>query len=259
MLEITPLNAFDDNYIWMISQPGAEAAVAVDPGDETPVLDWLEARGKRLAAILITHHHHDHTGGIPELAAAYPGVQVYGPAGNSIRGVTHPLAEGGRVSLEGLEGAWEVLEVPGHTAGHIAYLGDGVLFCGDTLFAGGCGRVFDGTFEQLSASLERIAALPPETRIYCAHEYTLANLGFAAWVEPDSPQLKARTAEAELLRQAGRPTLPSTLNLELETNPFLRTAVPSVRQAAERAAGRPLETTAQVFTALRQWKDREYD
>jgi len=259
MLEITPVNAFEDNYIWMISQPGAEVAVAVDPGDESPVLEWLEASGKRLAALLITHHHYDHIGGIPELTAAFPGIPVYGPAGHSIRGVTHPVSEGDRVVLDGLEGVWDVLEVPGHTAGHVAYLGSGVLFCGDTLFAGGCGRVFDGTFEQLSASLERIAALPPETLVYCAHEYTLANLGFATWVEPDSPQVKARTAEAESLRRAGAPTVPSRLSLELQTNPFLRTSAPGVRQAAERAAGRPLESTAQVFTALRQWKDRDYD
>jgi len=259
MLEITPVNAFDDNYIWMLSQPGAAAAVAVDPGDETPVLDWLRSQGNHLTAILITHHHYDHIGGIPELTAAFPGIPVYGPAGHSIRGVTHPVAEGDRVILDGLDGVWVVLEVPGHTAGHVAYYGEGSLFCGDTLFAGGCGRVFDGTFEQLSASLQRIAALPPETQLYCAHEYTLANLGFAAWVEPDSAAVKNRTSEAESLRQAGRPTVPSRLSLELETNPFLRTSVPSVRQAAARASGRSLESTAQVFTALRQWKDREYD
>jgi len=154
---------------------------------------------------------------------------------------------------------FRVLEVPGHTATHIAYLGDGMLFCGDTLFAGGCGRVFDGTFEQLAASLRRIAALPPETLCYCAHEYTLANLGFANWVEPDSLALAARACDAQRLRDAGEPTVPSTLELELATNPFLRTEVPEVIEAARRFAGRELGSNAEVFTALRRWKDEKYD
>jgi hydroxyacylglutathione hydrolase len=149
--------------------------------------------------------------------------------------------------------------VPGHTAGHIAYYGVDALFCGDTLFAAGCGRVFDGTFEQLSVSLQRIAGLPAETRVYCAHEYTLDNLGFAIWVEPESEAVARRIVEEQAKRQAGLPTLPSTLSLELATNPFLRTGEQSVHLAAEKAAGRALETPGEVFTALRQWKDREYD
>lgn len=259
MLEITPVQAFEDNYIWMLGNPGSSDFVAVDPGDEAPVLTWLAQRDARLSAILITHHHYDHVGGLPELTAAFPGITVYGPAGNDIRGVTQPVREGDRLSPAGLDAEFQVLEVPGHTAGHIAYYGEGALFCGDTLFAAGCGRVFDGTFEQLSASLLRIAGLPAQTRIYCAHEYTLANLGFAAWVEPDSAALRVRSEREKARRSAGEPTLPALLQTELETNPFLRTGDAGVRAAAERYAGHPLQSDAEVFTALRRWKDREYD
>jgi hydroxyacylglutathione hydrolase len=259
MMEISPVRAFEDNYIWMLSQQGVNAAVAVDPGDETPVFEWLRAQAKRLVAILITHHHYDHTGGVPELVEAYPGIPVYGPSRESIRGVNQPLVDGDRISFDGLDGSLTVLDVPGHTAGHIAYFGDGALFCGDTLFAAGCGRVFDGTLAQLSHSLQRIAGLPADTGIYCAHEYTLDNLGFAVWVEPESEALKRRIVEEQRKRQAAEPTLPSALSLELETNPFLRAGVRQVREAAERASGRPLSTPVEIFTALRQWKDREYD
>jgi hydroxyacylglutathione hydrolase len=259
MLEITPVRAFEDNYIWMIAAPGSDLALVVDPGDETPVLEWLQAQGKRLGAILITHHHYDHTGGIPELVQAYPGIPVYGPARESIRGLTHPLKEGERVAISGNESSLQVLEVPGHTAGHIAYYGEGALFCGDTLFAGGCGRVFDGTFEQLSNSLQRIAELPADTQIYCAHEYTLDNLGFAVWVEPESRAVHSRIEREQVKRQAGEPTLPAPLSLELETNPFLRTEVSQVQEAAERFVGQRLTSATEIFTALRRWKDREYD
>jgi hydroxyacylglutathione hydrolase len=259
VVEITPLPAFDDNYIWLLGNPGAKQIVAVDPGDETPVLDWLRQHEASLSGILITHHHYDHVGGMPELVAAFPGIPVYGPAGSQIRGVTHPVSEGDVVTIDGLDAKLQAMEVPGHTASHIAYYGEGALFCGDTLFAAGCGRVFDGTFEQLSHSLQRIAALPAETRIYCAHEYTLDNLGFAQWVEPDSAALRQRVEDEKAKREANLPTLPAPLELELATNPFLRTEKANVREAAEKAAGHSLSTTAAVFTALRQWKDREYD
>ena len=259
MLQVTPVRAFDDNYIWMLFTAGSDQAVAVDPGDETPVLDWLQVQGKRLAAILITHHHYDHTGGVPELVEAYPDIPFYGPARESIRGVNHPVGEGDNISLEWAGEILQVLDVAGHTAGHVAYLGAGSLFCGDTLFAAGCGRVFDGSFEQLAASLQRIAGLPAETRIYCAHEYTLDNLGFAAWVEPESEAVQQRISREQAKRQSGVPTLPSSLELELLTNPFLRTDIPEVKAAAEKAAARILSDHTAVFTALRQWKDREYD
>jgi len=307
MLNISPIPAFDDNYIWLLRQQGHQQATVVDPGDEAPVIARLEAEGLELAAILLTHHHGDHIGGVADLLGRWPQARVYGPRDRRIRLVTDPVGEGDRISPPGLATALRVIEVPGHTATHIAYLADpggaagdavvgtaavlsptastdrppstgtgaedggargaakaplgdaGALFCGDSLFASGCGRVFDGTFDQLAASLARIAALPPDTLIYCAHEYTLANLGFADWVEPDSPALAERRARVETLRAAGQPTVPSSLAEELATNPFLRTHQPGVRAAAEAFAGQPLATEAQVFTALRQWKDGRYD
>ena len=259
MLEITPVPAFADNYIWILRSPPDRRVAVVDPGDEDPVLEYLSREGLRLGAILITHHHGDHTGGIRGLLQAYPGTPVYGPANERIPAVGERLAEGDCIRPPGLDQALQVLDVPGHTAGHIAYLGAGALFCGDTLFAAGCGRVFGGTLEDLHASLQRIAGLPAETRVYCAHEYTLANLGFARWVEPESPALEAREASERAKRATGLPTLPSRLGDELASNPFLRTSVPEVRRAAEAFAGRPLGREAAVFAALRTWKDKEYD
>ncbi|NEV63788.1 hydroxyacylglutathione hydrolase [Thiorhodococcus minor] len=258
MLDVQPIPAFSDNYIWLLSESKGAAAV-VDPGDADPVLARLRETGLRLTAILVTHHHQDHTGGIEELMAAYPGVRSYGPRDRRIRGLTDPVGEGETFQPAGLDTRLGVMEVPGHTSSHIAFLGDGRLFCGDTLFAAGCGRVFDGTFEQLAHSLERIGALPGSTLCYCAHEYTLANLGFAAWVEPQSAALSARIETAQQLREQGEPTVPSGLDLELGTNPFLRTREPSVIAAAEAYTGRGLSTASEVFTALRRWKDEKYD
>jgi hydroxyacylglutathione hydrolase len=259
MLQVTPIPAFDDNYIWVLRSQDASRAVVVDPGDEAPVLDWLQHNSVTLSAILITHHHYDHVGGIAELKETFPGLPVFGPARESIRGITAPLREGDRPAIPGLQADFQVLEVPGHTAGHIAYYGEGALFCGDTLFAAGCGRVFDGTFEQLADSLQRIAQLPEQTQIYCAHEYTLDNLGFARWVEPDSQRVMQRLEHEQQKRLSRAPTLPSSLALELETNPFLRTTVPSVLAAAEKVSGRSLSEHREVFKVIRQWKDREYD
>lgn len=259
MNDIRPIPAFDDNYIWLMTQPPGSNAVVVDPGDANPVIETLETEGLTLTAVLITHHHGDHCGGLAELQDRWPGLRVYGPDDSRIRRLTHRHHDGDRIRPEGLAAELEVLEIPGHTASHIGFLSDGVLFCGDTLFACGCGRVFDGTFEQLALSLRRIAALPGDTRCYCAHEYTLANLGFARWVEPDNPDLIRRQQEAERTRAQDLPTVPSTLALELATNPFLRTSEPEVIAAAERWAGRPLDGPVEVFTALRRWKDRDYD
>lgn len=259
MIQVRPIPAFDDNYIWLLTRPGHPGCAVVDPGDEDPVIETLAGEGLRLDTILVTHKHGDHIGGIRGLKARWPDARVYGPLGEPISTLEQRLHGGDRVELPGLGVAFEVLDVPGHTEGHIAYLGEGMLFCGDTLFAGGCGRVFSGTFAQLSDSLIRIGALPPQTRVYCAHEYTLANLGFAAWVEPDSAALAERTAAARAARARGEPTVPSTVELELATNPFMRTDRPDVIAAASNWAGRPLDGRAEVFRALRTWKDRDYD
>jgi len=252
MLDIHPIRAFKDNYIWLL-RSGANAAV-VDPGDAQPVLDYVARNGVRLVAILATHHHPDHVGGVADLLTAGR-VPVYGPRGESIPVVTHPLGEGDRISVAELGVTFSVLEVPGHTRGHIAYYGADSLFCGDTLFACGCGRLFEGTPEQMYASLQKLAALPGETRVYCAHEYTLDNIRFARAVEPDNAALEAREGRERERRNAGLPTLPSTLALELQTNPFLRCAQPPVVESASRHGGARLSDPVGVFAAVRAWKN----
>jgi hydroxyacylglutathione hydrolase len=256
MITIIPIPAFADNYIWTLRR--GDAAVVVDPGDAAPVLDYLAREKAKLAAILATHHHNDHVGGVPALVAKF-GVPVFGPANETIPDRTRALREGDTVDVPGLGVTLRVLDIPGHTAGHIAYFGDvdGVpsLFCGDTLFAAGCGRLFEGTPQQMWTSLSALAALPLPTRVYCGHEYTLANLRFAQAVEPDNAALWERQAREEGKRAQGTPTLPSTIELERATNPFLRAKVPAVRAAAERHAGRPMRDDVETFAALRAWKN----
>ncbi len=259
MLKVSPITAFADNYIWLLSREGSSSAVVVDPGDAPPVIAVLEQKGLELSAILITHHHMDHTGGIRRLLLHYPDATIYGPAGEHIPANDQKLQEGDRVCLEELGVNFEVLDVPGHTTGHIAYFGAGALFCGDALFSVGCGRLFGGTPEQMSASLAKMAALPSDTKVYCAHEYTLDNIGFAKWVEADNPDLLARETEAKALRQRGEPTVPSSLEQELRVNPFLRGHVLGVKQSAEEFAGRKLDSAAEIFGAVREWKDSRYD
>ena len=259
MLDIHGIPAFDDNYIWCLRDPAGRLATVVDPGDEEPVLAYLDEHGLALGAILVTHKHGDHTGGIEALKAVYPETLVFGPANEPVPMRDEALADGDRVQPPGLATEFVVMDVPGHTEGHIAYVGDGLLFCGDTLFTAGCGRVFSGTHEQLYHSLRRISCLPADTRVFCAHEYTQANLGFARWVEPDNPALMQRSREVDELRAAGQPSVPSLLGEELATNPFLRTAEKDVIDAASAWAGRALLTGEEVFTAVRTWKDRDYD
>ena len=251
-VQVHPVPAFEDNYLW-VAEDGRHAAV-VDPGDEAPVQAFLESRGLALSAILVTHHHGDHVGGVEWLAGRWR-CPVYGPAGEKIDGLTHRLAEGDRITVPGLGLALSVLEVPGHTRGHIAYAGDGLVFCGDTLFACGCGRLFEGTPAQMVASLAKLAALPPATRVYCAHEYTMSNIRFALAVEPGNAALFERGERDAAARAAGHPTLPCTIADERATNPFLRWASPEVIASASRHAGRALATPVEVFTAVREWKN----
>jgi hydroxyacylglutathione hydrolase len=256
MPAIIPIPAFSDNYIWLV-RGGAHAAV-VDPGDAAPVLAYLDRERLELSAILNTHHHGDHVGGNSGLLARFA-VPVFGPAREAIPGRTHALQEGDRITVPGIGLALAILDVPGHTAGHIAYVGeaDGVplAFVGDTLFAGGCGRLFEGTPGQMAASLAKLAGLPDETRIYCAHEYTLANLRFARAVEPRSAALRARQAREEDKRARSLPTVPSTVADERATNPFLRADVPDVFAAAEAHAGRRVSGALEAFATLREWKN----
>ena len=259
MLNVSPIPAFDDNYLWLLERQGYNGCAIVDPGDADPVIEAIEQRGLELDAILITHKHGDHVGGIEALKKRWPQAVVYGPRNEPISALEVRLGEPESVHLEGLELDFEVLDVPGHTEGHIAYYGHGMLFCGDTLFAGGCGRVFSGTHQQLSRSLQKIADLPGETMAYSAHEYTLANLGFAQWVEPDSEALQQRQQRDEAKRAEDVPTVPFPLATELDTNPFMRTDQEAVIRAAERWAGKSLADRDAVFHAVRDWKDKDYD
>lgn len=256
--EFTPIPAFADNYFWVLH--AGQDAVVVDPGDAAPVRAVLRSQRLRLAGILVTHHHADHVGGIADLLADRP-VPVWGPAAEATRipGLTQPLADGDRVVVDALGLELETWAVPGHTRGHVAFVQPHgpapFALVGDTLFKAGCGRLFEGTPPQLHASLSRLAALPPQTAVYCAHEYTLANLRFAAAVEPDNADIALETARVQQLRARGLPSLPSTIELERRTNPFLRCAVARVRAAAERQCGATLGTPEAVFGAVRKWKD----
>lgn len=255
---IAPVAAFRDNYVWLLRR-GDQAAV-VDPGEAAPVLARLAEQGLTLCAVLVTHHHADHVGGIAELRARFPEVAVYGPADEAIATLTHRLRDGDRLELPGLGACFEVLAVPGHTRGHLAYYdrnhqGCGALFCGDTLFSAGCGRLFEGTPQDMQRSLARLMALPPETRIYCAHEYTEANLHFAAAVEPDNPDIAAYAHRVAELRAAGQPSLPTTLAQEARINPFVRWNAPAVQEAAARQRGHAVSGPVEVFAAIREWKN----
>jgi len=253
MINIIPIPAFDDNYIWVIRN--THSAAVVDPGDADPVRDYLKHESLQLIAILNTHHHGDHVGGNADLLEHF-NVPVYGPSHERIDTVSHPLDEGSEVHLPLLSLRLKVFDIPGHTAGHIGYYGANSLFCGDTLFGCGCGRIFEGTPAQMYASLQKIRHLPDETLVYCAHEYTLSNIRFAKAIEPNNVALLNREKRDQQLRSQHKPTLPSTIGLEKLTNPFLRCGEPDVKASAKKHANQDLIDEIAVFATLREWKNR---
>lgn len=270
MLNITPVRALSDNYVWILQKDNKNQVVVVDPGEATPVFKYLSEHNLTLAAILITHQHYDHTGGVADLLDQFPYIPVIGPAINPSKVkldidliipelITYTVGEGDTVFLPELETKFDVLSIPGHTLDHLAYVGEEVVFCGDTMFGAGCGRLFSGTAQMMASSLAKLASLPADTKMYCTHEYTVDNLGFAKWVEPDSQEILERD-EIEMEKQEnGQVTLPTTVELELNTNPFMRLQQPQVKQAAEDFAGKALGSDWEIFAALREWKDSKYD
>ncbi len=262
MYQLCPVSAFQDNYIWMLQHPSHPGlAVAVDPGQSAPVQNWLTQHHLKLAAILITHHHPDHTDGVHELAT--PNLPVYGPVNSPFADINHPLHEGDQIKLLGQ--TLNIKEVPAHTLDHIAYYttadeqNSGAvpqLFSGDTLFIGGCGRLFEGSAEQMQQAMAFFRSLPENTLICCAHEYTLANLTFAIAVEPDNKTLQTAMARCQQLRAKAQPTLPGTIAEEKQINPFMRYDQPEVIRAAQRSSGQKINGDVQILAAIRLWKDR---
>ena len=285
MAHIITVPAFSDNYIWLICDDKQEKAVIVDPGDPSQLIPYLKDNNITPVAIIHTHFHYDHANGDPELLSLYPNLVIYGPedefellknfpdypreygpASNcfkNIKTIDFPLKGNEEIYIEEIDCHLKVMQVPGHTSGHIAYFtnaGDqNRLFCGDTIFAAGCGRVFNGTMKQLHDSLAKISELPEDTLLYCAHEYTMDNIGFAKWVEPESADLLAREKADQNLRDNNKQTVPSLLSLEKATNPFLRTHLPHVSEKVATATGKTLNNSTEVFAAMRTWKDTKYD
>lgn len=271
---ILPLTAFQDNYIWLLRNDDQGEIIVVDPGDAQPVLDYLAHENLKLAAMLITHHHGDHTGGIARLSEAYPAARIYGSSQENIPGINAPVTQDDPIQIPGWESrinAITVMETPGHTLHHLVYRVHSALvtpnqthdalFCGDTLFSAGCGRLFEGTPAQMQASLARLRELPDNIPIYCAHEYTERNLEFALKVEPENQDIAHHARLVRQRRASNQPTLPTTLKLERAINPFLRWDVPAVQQAAARFLGLPLHAFMEnhddvaVFAAIRAWRN----
>jgi len=256
--KVTAINAFNDNYIWLITAENSHRCLVVDPGDAKPVIDYMTQHKLELEGILITHHHADHIGGVADLLAhACTTVPVYGAANEAQDVVTHPLSQGDSLTLATFATTCQVLDIPGHTLGHIAYATPSSVFCGDALFSGGCGRMFEGTPVMFQQSLARLATLPPQTKMYCAHEYTLANLAFAKLVSPHCTAVEARISAVEAIREQGSPSIPSTIATELSSNPFLRLNQPQIQQAiAKKFATTATDNEVDNFAKLRRWKDQ---
>ncbi|RDH84535.1 MAG: hydroxyacylglutathione hydrolase [endosymbiont of Galathealinum brachiosum] len=270
MLNITLIHALSDNYIWVLQRDNAPMVVIVDPGEADPVIEYIEDNNLQLVTILITHQHYDHTGGVADLLKRYPETRLIGPdrtPSDIPLAIDLPVTdlftttvkEDSEVKIPELDICFKVKQIPGHTLDHLAYIGEGVVFCGDTLFAAGCGRIFSGTPKMFADSLAVLMGLPEETKMYCAHEYTVDNLGFAKWVEPESDVINQRDDVEMAKQEEGIATVPTTVGLELKTNPFVRLQQPIVKQAAEKFAGRELLEDWEVFAALREWKDTKYD
>ncbi|MGD9591402.1 MAG: hydroxyacylglutathione hydrolase [Candidatus Berkiella sp.] len=255
MSNVIPITAFKDNYIWAIHSLDDAELIVVDPGDAQPVFDYLQKNKLRLSYILITHHHWDHTGGIKALLAQYPQAQVIGPKNDNVSLLTQSVIENDKIILKNFDVTLNVLDIPGHTLGHIAYYNDDLLFCGDTLFSCGCGRIFEGTPEQMYQSLEKIKKLNKNARVYCGHEYTLANITFAQAVEPNNAALLAYKERVLALRSQGLPSLPSTLHTECEVNPFLRCTQEEIAKAVQKNANILTSDPGTIFAYLREWKN----
>lgn len=251
MLEIKPVPAFNDNYIWLITKPGTKDAWVVDPGDAEPVKTVLRDLDLNLAGILVTHHHYDHTDGISELKQRWS-VSAWGAKNEH---TDQKCEEGDTVNVCGYD--FSVIDVPGHTLDHVAFYNEelNLLFCGDTLFLGGCGRIFEGTPEQMYTSLQKLSSLPENTQVYCTHEYSQANLKFAQAVEPDNPYVLQAISRTDKLRNQNKPTLPTTIADEKCHNPFFRSHQPAVIATAIEQKGTLVVAPAEVFAAVRQWKD----
>jgi len=252
---LKPLPSLSDNYIWVIINTINSTAVIIDPGAAAVCVNYLKQQNIRPVAILATHRHWDHVDGIERLVQKYD-IPVFGPATEYIPCLTKPLTSNDSFSIPELKLDFQVMDLSGHTAGHIGYLTDNMLFCGDTLFSAGCGRLYDGTAEQLHATIQRIAKLPPETTIYCGHEYTLDNLRFAQAVEPDNAAVQSRVEEVEALRAKNLPSLPSSLENEMRYNPFLRTDKENIMKTVAQHSGQKIDNSEDCFRYLRLLKDR---
>ncbi len=260
IIDIKPIHAFSDNYIWAITQKDNESIALVDPGDADVCIDFIEQNKLSLCAILVTHHHNDHIGGIAKLVSYCQqkqwSITVYGPANESIPHCAVDLSEGDVISLSELKVDFNIIDLPGHTKGHIAYYGENSLFCGDTLFSGGCGRIFEGTAEQMYHSLNKLAQLPDSTQVYCAHEYTQANLQFAMTVDSENIELKDYQNEVANKRKNGISTIPTNIEQEKRINPFLRSHTEALQTSAKQFSQSDNLTNLETFAAIRRWKDQ---